>query len=307
MSLFNDGSRSYQDRFDTRRLADRIDERLVRDWIDDDDRAFIERCDMLFIATADADGRPQCSYKGGDTGFVHVVDEHTIAFPNYDGNGMFLSAGNALVNPHVGLLFINFDERKRLRLNGTAEHVDDDPLLGDYPEAQFLWRVRADRGVPELSALHPPLHARRALALRAEVGLRDARAGLETSRLGRTTCCPPTTPRTARARGRTSPASKSRPNIATTSGSNCVPADARRRRTASSAGRRCAVRAVGDHRVERVADEHDARLDRNLVARPCRPGTRGRPSARGRRARSGARRRADRSARGSSRRAPDAP
>ena len=148
MSLFNDGSRSYQDRFDTRRLADRIDERLVRDWIDDDDRAFIERCDMLFIATADADGRPQCSYKGGDTGFVQVVDEHTVAFPNYDGNGMYLSAGNALVNQHVGLLFINFEERKRLRLNGTAEHVDDDPLLRDYPEAQFLWRVRATEVFP---------------------------------------------------------------------------------------------------------------------------------------------------------------
>jgi len=148
MSLFNDGSRSYQDRFDTRRLADRIDERLVREWIDDDDRAFIERCDMLFIATADADGRPQCSYKGGDTGFVHVVDERTVAFPNYDGNGMYLTAGNALVNPHVGLLFLNFEERKRLRLNGTAEHVDDDPLLRDYPEAQFLWRVRATEVFP---------------------------------------------------------------------------------------------------------------------------------------------------------------
>jgi predicted pyridoxine 5'-phosphate oxidase superfamily flavin-nucleotide-binding protein len=148
MSLFNNGSRSYQDRFDTRRLADRIDERLVRDWIDDDDRAFIERCDMLFVATADPQGRPQCSYKGGDRGFVQVVDEHTVAFPNYDGNGMFLTAGNALVNPHVGLLFINFEERKRLRLNGVAEHVEDDPLLAGYPEAQFLWRVRATEVFP---------------------------------------------------------------------------------------------------------------------------------------------------------------
>ncbi len=148
MSLFNDGSRSYQDRFDSRRLADRIDERLVRDRIDDDDRAFIERCDMLFIATADADGRPQCSYKGGDAGFVRVLDEHTIAFPNYDGNGMFLTAGNAVVNSHVGLLFIQFEERKRLRLNGTAEHLDADPLLDDYPEAQFLWRVRAREVFP---------------------------------------------------------------------------------------------------------------------------------------------------------------
>lgn len=145
---FNDGSRGYQDRFDTRRLADRIDERLVRDWIDDDDRAFVERCDMLFLATADAEGRPQCSYKGGEPGFVRVVDEHTIAFPNYDGNGMFLSAGNALVNPHVGLLFISFEERKRMRLNGLAEHVDDDPLLAEFPEAQFLWRVRATEVFP---------------------------------------------------------------------------------------------------------------------------------------------------------------
>jgi predicted pyridoxine 5'-phosphate oxidase superfamily flavin-nucleotide-binding protein len=145
---FNDGSRGYQDRFDTRRLADRIDERLVRDWIDDDDRAFVERCDMLFLATADAEGRPQCSYKGGEPGFVRVVDKHTIAFPNYDGNGMFLSAGNALVNPHVGLLFISFEERKRMRLNGIAEHVDDDPLLAEFPEAQFLWRVRATEVFP---------------------------------------------------------------------------------------------------------------------------------------------------------------
>jgi len=148
MTLFNEGSRGYQDRFDTRRLADRIDERLVRDWIDDDDRAFVERCDMLFLATADAAGRPQCSYKGGEPGFVRVVDKHTIAFPNYDGNGMFLSAGNALVNPNVGLLFISFEKRKRMRLNGVAEHTDDDPLLAEFPEAQFLWRVRATEVFP---------------------------------------------------------------------------------------------------------------------------------------------------------------
>jgi predicted pyridoxine 5'-phosphate oxidase superfamily flavin-nucleotide-binding protein len=145
---FNTGSRGYQDRFDTRRLADRIDERLVRDTIDAADRAFIERCDMLFVATADVEGRPQCSYKGGEPGFVRVLDEHTIAFPNYDGNGMFLTAGNAVVNPHVGLLFISFEEQKRLRLNGVAEHVDNDPLLADYPEAQFLWRVRATEVFP---------------------------------------------------------------------------------------------------------------------------------------------------------------
>ena len=145
---YSEGSRSYQDRYDTRRLADRIDERLVHDVIDDADRDFIERCDMLFIATADAEGRPQCSYKGGDPGFVRVLDEHTIAFPNHDGNGMFLTAGNALVNPQVGLLFIDFERRRRMRLNGIAEHLDDHPLLLEWPEAQFLWRVRASEVFP---------------------------------------------------------------------------------------------------------------------------------------------------------------
>jgi uncharacterized protein len=145
---YNEGSRSLQDRFDTRRLADRIDERLVRDTIDDDDRAFIEARDMFFLATADEEGRPQCSYKGGAPGFVRVLDERTIAFPSYDGNGMYLSIGNALVNPHVGLLFVDFEGRKRMRLNGIASIADDDPLLAEYPEAQLVVRVRATQVFP---------------------------------------------------------------------------------------------------------------------------------------------------------------
>jgi predicted pyridoxine 5'-phosphate oxidase superfamily flavin-nucleotide-binding protein len=148
MTLFHDGSRRYQDRFDTRRLADRIDERLVRDWIDDADRAFIERCDMLFVATADQHGQPQCSYKGGDTGFVRVVDEHTIAFPNYDGNGMYLSMGNVLRNPRIGLLFVDWENQWRLRYNGVASIVEDDPLMAEYPEAQFIVRVAARQVFP---------------------------------------------------------------------------------------------------------------------------------------------------------------
>ena len=148
MALYHDGTRRLQDRFDTRRLADRIEDRIVRDHIDADDRAFIEARDMFFLATADADGKPQSSYKGGDPGFVRVLDERTIAFPSYDGNGMYLSVGNALVNPHVGLLFIDFEGRKRLRLNGVASVADDDPLLADYPEAQMIVRVRATEVFP---------------------------------------------------------------------------------------------------------------------------------------------------------------
>jgi uncharacterized protein len=148
MGLYNEASRKLQDRFDTRRLADRIEERIVRDEIDADDRAFIEARDMFFIATTDEDGNPQCSYKGGDPGFVRVLDEHTIAFPAYDGNGMYLTMGNLLATGNVGLLFIDFEGRKRLRLNGVASVDDDDPLLREYPEAQLIVRVRATEVFP---------------------------------------------------------------------------------------------------------------------------------------------------------------
>jgi predicted pyridoxine 5'-phosphate oxidase superfamily flavin-nucleotide-binding protein len=148
VGLYNKASRRLQDRFDTRRLADRIEERIVHDSIDDGDRAFIEARDMFFIATTDEDGQPQCSYKGGEPGFVRVLDERTIAFPIYDGNGMYLTAGNLLATANVGLLFIDFEARKRMRLNGVASVDDDDPLLKEYPEAQLVVRVRATEVFP---------------------------------------------------------------------------------------------------------------------------------------------------------------
>ena len=141
-SMFHDGSRSLQDRYDSRALADRIDSLLVSDTISEGDRAFIQDRDMFFLATADAEGRPTCSYKGGEPGFVRVLDAHTLAFPNYDGNGMYLSTGNVLVNPAVGMLFIDFERGHRMRLEGTASVDLDDALLADFPEAQFVVRVR---------------------------------------------------------------------------------------------------------------------------------------------------------------------
>lgn len=148
MGLYHDGSRELQDRFDTRRLADRIEERIVHDQIDDGDRAFIEARDMFFIATTDEDGQPQSSYKGGEPGFVRVLDEKTIAFPLYDGNGMYLTAGNLMTTKKVGLLFIDFEGRKRMRLNGVASVADDDPLLAEFPEAQMIVRVAATEVFP---------------------------------------------------------------------------------------------------------------------------------------------------------------
>jgi predicted pyridoxine 5'-phosphate oxidase superfamily flavin-nucleotide-binding protein len=148
---YHDGSRRLQDRFDTRRLADRLDERFLQHpVIGPDDREFIERMDMFFLATADAEGRPQCSYKGGEPGFVRVLDERTVAFPNYDGNGMYLSMGNLAANPAVGMLFIDFVSARpsRLRLNGVASIDEQDELIGSYQEAQFVVRVRVTQLFP---------------------------------------------------------------------------------------------------------------------------------------------------------------
>jgi hypothetical protein len=148
MTSYHRGHRELQDAFDSRRIADRLEQVTYRAALTEGDRAFVEGADMFFLATADAEGNPDCSYKGGDPGFVRVLDERTIAFPNYDGNGMYLTAGNMLVNPNVGLLFIDFEGRKRMRLNGVASVDENDPLLGEYPEAQFVIRVRATEVFP---------------------------------------------------------------------------------------------------------------------------------------------------------------
>lgn len=146
--MYHHGSRQLQDRFATRQLADRLVDKLARVEFVEEDRAFIESRSMFFLATADAEGHPDCSYKGGRPGFVRVVGAGELAFPSYDGNGMFKSLGNVLVNPHVGLLFIDFESPRRLRVNGRASMRDDDPLLAQCVGAQVIVRVRAEAIFP---------------------------------------------------------------------------------------------------------------------------------------------------------------
>lgn len=137
---YHDGNRYFQDRFDTRRIADHIAS-LTQDAIDEPARRVIERSDMFFLATCDHRGLPTCSYKGGSPGFVRVLDEHWLAFPNYDGNGKYQSMGNLLKNPNVGMWFIDFERQRRLRIQGVASIQEDDELISDYPGAQFIVRV----------------------------------------------------------------------------------------------------------------------------------------------------------------------
>lgn len=142
MPHYHQGNRDLQDDFGSRALADRLADRLGRVSFNDADTAFIAVQPFFFLATADAEGRPDCSFKGGAPGFVRIVSPDLLVFPDYDGNGMFKSLGNIQVNPHVGLLFIAMTERPvRLRVNGRAEVVSDDPLMAEIPGAQLLVKV----------------------------------------------------------------------------------------------------------------------------------------------------------------------
>ncbi len=139
--IYHEGNREFQDQFDSRKLGDRVEELIVHNELTEEDRELIESRDMFFISTVDVQGRPTVSYKGGDIGFVRVIDPETIAFPSYDGNGMFLTAGNIVTNNEVGLLFIDFENPKRLRLHGSAKIDKNDPLLNEYIDAHFIIRI----------------------------------------------------------------------------------------------------------------------------------------------------------------------
>jgi uncharacterized protein len=137
-ALYEDSHRRLQQQFDTQRLADRIEQRLFRTALTDEDREFIEKLDLFFLATVNSRGEPSCSYKGGDPGFVRALDSRTLAFPCYDGNGMFLSMGNVAANGHVGMLFIDLTSPKRLRVNGTAHIAPSGSVAPHFAAAQFV-------------------------------------------------------------------------------------------------------------------------------------------------------------------------
>ena len=140
--FYSEQHRQLQDQHDTRNLADRVQQIIVEDRVSEQHQMFIQSRDFFFLTTIDHRGYPTCSYKGGNPGFVRVLNPETLAFPSYDGNGMFLSLGNIQGNPKIGMLFIDFETPHRVRLHGEAYMLDDDPLLPEYPEADLIVRIK---------------------------------------------------------------------------------------------------------------------------------------------------------------------
>lgn len=144
-TIYGDNHRDLQDQFETRGLADRLEEIIVKTEFDENDKTFIERQNMFFLSTVNHEGNPTVSYKGGAKGFVQLIDNTTLAFPSYDGNGMFYSMGNITNKPEVGLLFINFETPQRMRVHGTASINKDDPLLDYFTESELIVRVKLSK------------------------------------------------------------------------------------------------------------------------------------------------------------------
>ncbi len=156
-NFYHQGHRELQDQFESRRIADRL-ESFSRLAFDDGDRALIEGSIFFFLATADQDGQPDCSFKGGPPGFVRLTGPSELAFPDYDGNGMFRSLGNMAVNPKVALLFIAMGGAPhRLRVLGNASVRRDDPLIQETVGAQMMVRVSVKRIFPNCPRYIPTM------------------------------------------------------------------------------------------------------------------------------------------------------
>lgn len=166
--LYHDGSRALQDAFDSRRIADRLELVTTRTSFSDGDRTFVEAAAYFFLASADRDGRPDVSFKGGVPGFVRLTSPNELVFPDYDGNGMFRSLGNLSVNPAVGLLFVDFEKPRRLRVQGLATVSRTDPLMSATVGAQMIVRIKATaifpncpRYIPTMRLVEPSIYAPR--------------------------------------------------------------------------------------------------------------------------------------------------
>ncbi|RJO77109.1 pyridoxamine 5-phosphate oxidase [Nocardia panacis] len=130
----SEGEHTLQDQYGSQERAHRFYDDQVLDHLNPTMIEFVARMDMAFIATADKTGECDASLRAGLPGFLHVIDERTLAYPEYRGNGVMASLGNILENPHVGILLVDFvRDLIGLHINGSAHIVADERLRASVP------------------------------------------------------------------------------------------------------------------------------------------------------------------------------
>lgn len=124
------GEHQLQEELGTTRRARTFYKQQMLDCLNPSMQEFISSQQMVFLASSDSKGECDCSFRMGLPGFVHVLDDKTLAYPEYRGNGVLASLGNIRENPHIGMVFIDFFESTiGLHVNGKAEIVKDKELL----------------------------------------------------------------------------------------------------------------------------------------------------------------------------------
>ena len=162
MEFYHAHMRTLQDRYEGRAVADRLAEHRVHAAFTEADRRFIEEAPFFFLATASSSS-VDCSFKGGEPGFVRVLGESELAWPDYDGNRMYRSLGNIMEGGRVGLLFLRFDGHRfdgsaaRLRVNGRASIDESKEAVADLPGARRLIRVAVDHIFPNCPRYIPAM------------------------------------------------------------------------------------------------------------------------------------------------------
>ena len=127
-----DGERIVQDRFGTVARAAAFYKSQVLTYLNPQMIRFIHEQEMMFIATADAQGQCDCSFRAGSRGFVQVLGRARLAYPEYRGNGVMASLGNLVANPHIGIILVDFFHSTiGLHVNGTARVLSNDEVLED--------------------------------------------------------------------------------------------------------------------------------------------------------------------------------
>ncbi len=146
--MYGTGAREFQDQFDSRRLADRLVELTLHGELDAGDIELVADQAAVWVATVDAAGWPDVSYKGGNPGFVRVVSPSELQLPIYNGNGMWRTLGNIRDNGRVALLFVDQGRPWRMRVHGTGTVLTDQASIAPFPEAEAVVTIAVGRVFP---------------------------------------------------------------------------------------------------------------------------------------------------------------
>ncbi len=164
--ILHEGEIEAQRRFGAEGYWNEYNLGMIRDSIPSSWAAFMEAQAFFFIATANSRGECDCSFRGREFNragqpypLLKILDAKTLVFPDFSGNKLYNSLGNILVNPHIGMLFVDFQNRSRARVNGAAKIIEDKRAYEDiWPTAQRYVRVAVQQAYPNCRARIPKMN-----------------------------------------------------------------------------------------------------------------------------------------------------